>query len=50
MPSPQSFDTGASKYKRNKRPMGHFAHLRNLGPDRNIFPISNMNLISICPI
>jgi hypothetical protein len=30
--------------------MGQIAHLRNLGPYRNIFPISNMHFISICPI
>jgi hypothetical protein len=35
--------------KRNKRSMGHIAHLRNLGPYRNIFPISNMHFISISP-
>jgi hypothetical protein len=30
--------------------MGHIAHLRNLGPYENIFPISNMHFISICLI
>jgi hypothetical protein len=35
---------------KNKRPMGHIAHLKNLGPYRNIFPISNMYFISICSI
>jgi hypothetical protein len=33
-----------------KRPMGHITQLRNLGPYRNIFPISNRHFISICPI
>jgi hypothetical protein len=32
------------------RPMGHITHLRNLGPYKNIFPISNMHFISIYPI
>jgi hypothetical protein len=39
-----------SARNKNKRPMGHIANLRNLGPFRNIFPISNMHFISICPI
>jgi hypothetical protein len=35
--------------KMNKRPMGHIAHLSNLGPYRNIFLILNMYFIPICP-
>jgi hypothetical protein len=31
-------------------PRGHIAHLRKLGPYKNIFPISNMHFISICLI
>jgi hypothetical protein len=34
----------------NKRPMGYIPHQSNLGPYRNILPISNMHFISICPI
>ena len=33
----------------NKRPMGHIAHLSNFGLYRNIFPVSNMHFIPICP-
>jgi hypothetical protein len=35
--------------KKHKRLMGHIAHMRNLGPYKNIFPISYMHFISICP-
>jgi hypothetical protein len=35
---------------KNKRHIGHIAHLRDLGPYENIYPISKMYFISICPI
>jgi hypothetical protein len=31
----------------NKRPMGHIAHLRNLGPYKSIFQISNMHSLKL---
>jgi hypothetical protein len=33
----------------NKRPMGHIAHLRNLGLYKNHFPISNMISFPFAP-